>query len=204
MRHGAIELITPPTATPVERAEVKAQVKIDASVTADDTYVDALIEAAIEYAQERTRRQFINATYKYYLDDFPGSSQILEIPKPSLQSITSITYVDTNGDTQTWNSSLYEVDTKSEPGRLQPINGESYPSVFNQLNAVIITFVAGYGGAATDVPDVVKHALKLLCSYFYENRDAINVDFAGSGVGQIPIPMAIEVLLNQVALRELK
>jgi len=199
---SAIELTTAPTSKPITTEEAKAHIKIDSTVTADDVYIDTLVEAAIEYAQERTRRQFITATYKMYLDDFPGSSTPIELDKPKLQSITSITYVDTNEVLQTWSNTLYEVDTKTEPGRVQPIDGESYPGVFTQFNGVIITFVAGYGGAA-DVPDVIKHALKLLVAYFYENRDMVNVSFAAHGVSQIPVPMAVEVLLNQVALRNL-
>ena len=41
------------------------------------------------------------------------------------------------------------------------------------MNAVTITFVAGYG-AADQVPDEAKHAIKLILGHLYENREDVS------------------------------
>ena len=78
--------------------------------------------------------------------------------------MTSIQYVDDAGDTQTLSTSLYQVDTKSQPGRIIPAYGESWPTVRSDtLNAVTVNFVAGYGDDPEDVPAGLRHAVKLIC-----------------------------------------
>src|SRR4051812_13747733 len=50
------------------------------------------------------------ATHAYYWD-----SITIRLPKPSCVSVTSITYVDLTGVTQTLSPDSYYVDTSSEP-----------------------------------------------------------------------------------------
>ena len=191
----SLEIITPPATTPISRAELKTHLRVD--TTAEDDYIDAVILAATDYFEQRSWRQLITATYGLYLDDFP--TDYIEFPKAPLQSITSVQYVDTSGVTQTWSSALYEVDLKSEVGKLRPIDGEGFPGVDNVYNAVTITFKAGYGDAGTDVPDMILSTIKLIGAYFYENRQ--NILTTGS-VSEIPVPMALGHLINQYSLRE--
>jgi hypothetical protein len=49
---------------------------------------------------------------------------------------------------------------------------------YKPLDAVVITFTCGYGGAE-DVPLQVKQAMYLLISHWYENRLPINI---GTGI----------------------
>ena len=192
----SLEIITPPATTPISRAELKTHLRVD--TTAEDDYIDTVILAATDYFEQRSWRQLITATYGMYLDDFP--TDYIEFPKAPLQSITSVQYVDTSGVTQTWSSALYEVDIKSEVGRLRPIDGEGFPGVDNVYNAVTITFKAGYGDAGTDVPDMIRSTIKLIGAYFYENRQ--NITTGTRSVSEIPVPMALGHLINQYSLRE--
>jgi uncharacterized phiE125 gp8 family phage protein len=41
-------------------------------------------------------------------------------------------------------------------------------------NAVTLTFWAGYGPDATNVPQVVKHAMLMLLAFWYERRQAVD------------------------------
>lgn len=191
----SLDIITPPATTPISRAELKTHLRVD--TTAEDDYIDTVILAATDYFEQRSWRQLITATYGLYLDEFP--TDYIEFPKAPLQSITSVVYEDTNGSTQTWSSSLYEVDVKADVGRLRPIDGESFPGTDTVYNAVTITFNAGYGDADTDVPDLVRSTIKLIGAYFYENRQ--NILTTGS-VSEIPVPMALGHLINQFSLRE--
>ena len=98
------------------KREAKAFAKVD--VTDDDSLIDALITAARQLVETEQNRQLMPATYELTLDEFPSSSNCpIELPRPPLQSVSSITYVDTAGATQTWSSDDYQVDTKGIVGR---------------------------------------------------------------------------------------
>lgn len=142
----SLYLVTAPTIEPVTVEEAKGTARVD--ITADDGLIYSLIVTARTLAETITGRQMVTATYRQKLDRFPSAAingqLYLELPKPPLQSVSSITYVDTAGDTQTLSSDLYTVDTDSEPGRVILDYGESWPSTRDVAQAVTITFVAGY------------------------------------------------------------
>ena len=47
--------------------------------------------------------------------------------RPPLQSVTTVTYVDPSGTTQTLASNRYVVDVNNEPGRMAPSVGSVWP-----------------------------------------------------------------------------
>lgn len=167
--HRVTTISTGPTVEPISLDEAKVHARIEESE--DDAYVLSLIVAAREYVQKFTRRQLITATWKLLLDDFPGVGGTIELPFPPLQSVGSITYIDNNGDSQTLDSSLYRVDTDTEPGRVTPAYGEQWESARSITGAVTVTYDAGYGATGSTVPMAIRQALKLLVSQWYENRE---------------------------------
>ena len=103
-----------------------------------------------------------------------------------------IAYYDTN-DTEYF-IDVYFVDTKSEPGRIVLNSGNSWPSTtLRPANGVCITFIAGYGDAATDVPKKIKQAMLLLIGHYYENREAV----LSTGMNAVTVPLAVDSLLWQ-------
>lgn len=105
-----------------------------------------------------------------------------------------IKYYNTSDTEVTFSSADYFVDTKSEPGRIVLNYDKSWPSTtLRPANGVCVTFVAGYGDAATDVPEKVKQALLLLIAGWYEQRES----FVTTGVNINPIPFAVDALLWQ-------
>lgn len=135
----SLSLLVPPTAEPVSVAEFKQHHRINDSEA--DTTIAAYITAARQYVETFTRRQLVKATWKMTLDGW-GS---IEIPRSPLISISSIAYLDSAGASQALASTIYDVDTGSEPGRLWLGYGDSWPSVYGVPNQVTVTFVAGYG-----------------------------------------------------------
>ncbi len=134
-----------------------------ANTTADPELVSWIL-AAREYGETCTHRAFITQTWEWKRGGFP-CDDVIWIPKPPLVSVTSVTYVDPAGVTQTWSASLYTVDAPSGPkaraGRIVPNYGEIFPATRDVVNAVTIRFVAGYG-AASVVPSLLKTCLKEL------------------------------------------
>jgi hypothetical protein len=83
---------------------------------------------------------------------------------------------------QTLDPLLYAVDDQSEPGLIAPAYGETWPATRNEMNAVRVRFVAGYGSKA-DVPEILKTWAKVRINTLYEHREAI---ITGTIVASIP------------------
>lgn len=188
-----LELITAPTIQPVTLTETKEHLRVD--FTDENDYIETLIKASTNFAEVYTYRQFITATYKQYFDEFPSAAFQLE--KPKLQSVTAITYIDSDGDTQTLSTDVYEINIKSDIGEIRLKDGQSYPATDSVYNAVIIEFKAGYGDAVTNVPDLLRSTLKVMVSYLFEDRN-----FVTPQDKDLIFPSAILLLLSQFSLRE--
>jgi len=159
-----------PSAEPISTDDAKTHLNV--SDSADDAYIDTLIKAARQYAEDFTRRAFITQTIEAKFDKFPA---YFELERGPLQSVTSIQYVDTDGNTQTLAASNYIIDKVSMPPRITEAYGVTWPSVRDIANAVTVTYVSGYGDASTDVPQQIIHAMLFHIGYFYENREGGDV-----------------------------
>lgn len=158
-----------PTNYPISLAEAKAHLKVDH--TAEDAYIMALVKAVCTRTEGYLGRPLLNTQFQWVMDAFPCST-VMYVPKPKLVSIDSITYLaSSDGNTTSWGSTYYNVDTISEPGRLEPAYNETWPTnVRTQNNAVTVKFTAGYGTTTTDVPEDILLGMKLLLASAYENR----------------------------------
>lgn len=189
------KLKTGPTVEPLSSTEAKLHLKIDPADTTDDTLVTALIKAAREMAENYTGRALINQTWEYSFSDWPHYidplHNYIELMPSQLSSITSITYKDVNGATQTLASTGYEADTYNLPGRVCLKFGKVWPVAQYIQNAILITFVAGYGTDGTSVPGPIKSAILLIIGHLYENREDVII---GRQVNDLP--KGAEYLLN--------
>lgn len=171
---------TAPACEPITLAETKQYCRVLASDTADDDLLTQLIVAARQHVEGRMRRQIIQATLEYTLDQFPvariteesplkpwmdqpGRRTVyqrtngMRLPHPPLQSVTKIEYVDPYGVTQTLSNTVYYVDIKNEPGVVMLAYNNLWPICRAQPSAVTVTYIAGYGTAA-DTTDLAKQA----------------------------------------------
>lgn len=176
--HIALQVVTAPTVEPVTLAEAKLHCKVD--LTDDNDLITSLIVAAREYCEVQTQRSFVNTTWDLTLDYFPVC---IYIPRSKLSSVTSITYTNTAGTSTTLASTDYRVDTASEPARITEAYGVTWPATRTQTGAVVVRFVAGYGAAASSVPDSIKSAIKQMVEHQYEKRGPVVV---GSIVSDVP------------------
>lgn len=165
-----LRLITPPAETPLTLAEVKSQVR--ETTTDRDAELTAMLATATTQLDGRAGelgRALVTQTWEMLLDGFPCGDSI-QIPLPPLQSVTSITYVDADGATQTLATSVYGVDPTCEPGEVHLKYDQEWPETRDERNAVTIRFVAGYGLAAS-VPENIKSAMKLHIADLDANRE---------------------------------
>lgn len=182
----ALRIHTAPTFEPLEVDEVKAHLREDGSD--QDAVIKRLITAARLHTEVAARRTFITTTWKLTLDAFPKT---ILLHRPPISSVSSISYEDADGDTQTLGTSVYQTDFESEPGRIVEAYGQVWPTTRDELNAVTVTYIAGYGATGASVPENYLAAILLLAAHLYENREA-TID-----VALRTVPMAYDSLVWQ-------
>lgn len=165
-------LVTPAADLPVSLDEVKLHLRVTHG--AEDTEIQAALDDATRFIEDRLGQQFITATWKFILPCFPNGA--IRVPRPPLQSVTSITYVDTAGATQTLASSDYQVVTSSKPGLVAPARLKFWPTTDTEtIECVTVNYEAGYGDDPEDVPPAAKRAIKFLVGHWYLTREPVLV-----------------------------
>lgn len=169
--HSSIVTITAPTAEPVSVAEAMVHLRLDmpaAGPHPEQALIETLIGAARDLVERSTGRALVTQTLEARWDAWEAE---LLIPRAPIQSVTSITYVDDAGTTQTLAEAGYRIDTAGLVPRVTPAYGLAWPSARAVTGAIAVRFVAGYGAAAA-VPAALRAAILLLVSHLYENRNA--------------------------------
>jgi uncharacterized phiE125 gp8 family phage protein len=186
---------TPPAVEPVTVADAKLYCHVDQSV--EDSLFTSLIVAARDYVEKRSKRTLITTTYRLDAYGFGSSTGCIRIDKGPLIAVSSIQYYDTAGTLTTVTSSNYRVDITPLYGEIVPIDSYVWPVVqAKRPNAVQIAFTAGYGAAATSVPDTAKTAIKMLVANWYENREPVSQGSMGV------VPFAVDALIGTFAAPE--
>jgi uncharacterized phiE125 gp8 family phage protein len=180
------KLKTAPTVEPITLDEVRQTLGItNLGDISRDSIITSRIVSARRWAEHHTRRAFINQTWYGYADAFEDRFDL----KADLQSVTAITYVDTDGASQTLAADQYLVDTVTS--RLYPAYGVTWPSTRDQVNAVRVEFVSGYGAAATAVPQDIKDALMFIVGQWENYQSSIE-----GAVRPSTVPYAVLQLLQ--------
>lgn len=178
----SLETTVGPTVEPVTVQEIKLQARI--SDDSEDLLIADYISTARTYVENHTRRRLLNQTLVYKIDRFPPlDEQVFELPGGTAQSITSIQYLDSDGATQTLATSVYETDLAHVPARIGLKYDQDWPTIRDWSLPITITYVAGFGSAATDVPSPLRQAVKLLAAQMFDARcplgdgDAVELPF---------------------------
>lgn len=202
----ALVLISPPPVEPVTLAEMKQALRVDTADTSQDSFILDLVMQARSFVERETKRQLVAATWQLLLDFFPGYIDLklagakvsspfvsgsnavlvgiryaLEAPFPPVNSISSFSYQDANGNvTQMVEGTNYIKDLLSNPARLTPPFGQMWPVARVVVNAVQITFICGYA-----MPIIAS----LPSPPVYNQIQAATYQFQSSDVGRpISIP----------------
>lgn len=193
-----------------------------ANGTLSDVVLPIYIGAARRTVEHRyLHRALIEQTWALTLDDFPRhaardfTSAVgnityamldgarvkitdgleVHLPMPRLIDITSIAYLDENGDAQTLSADDYSASLSDDDPFIEPV-ADAWPVTADQPGAVTITYRAGYGDSADDVPFDIRAAMLLLTADLYRNREA-QVDMAV----ELKPNMAVANLLEPYAVR---
>lgn len=161
--------------------------------TGEEDVLKPLIDAAFEVldgSTGMTSRTLIDSKYLMTLDCFPHS--FIEIPLPPVAAIDSLTYRDSNGDTQTLVEDMdYRVNrlgALNSRARIIPL--KSWPSVDRYGDAVAVAFSAGQGAKPSVMPKHVQDVVKTIVAHRYRFREEGDV---------MPSGVSFEGLLNAIS-----
>ncbi len=177
-----LTLSTANTQEPVTIVEARDHLRI--TWDHEDAALAQLILSARVWAEDFTHRAFMNQTFVMTLDAF---AETILLPKGKCQSISSISYIDSDGNTQNLTgptSSPAGTDwledlSHDEHGRITPPYNNTWPSARSQVAAVSVTFIAGYGDDADDVPAPLKSAILFRVADLYETRSEMDGKWTG-------------------------
>jgi uncharacterized phiE125 gp8 family phage protein len=185
-----LKLLTAAAIDVVTLAEIKQHCRVDH--TDDDALLPIYVRAAVSHFETHRGMMglcFGQQTWELYYDTFPIDG--LEIPLRPLISVDSVEYLDpTTGAYVAWPSaSNYTVDTASYRGWVAPVT--TWPTPKDAINAVKITFKAGFGNTNAAVPDSIRLAVMMLAGHWYENRETVG------DTSMKEIPFAVDALIGQ-------
>ena len=187
---SGIKVVTAWTTSAVATSDQKSFMRVDFSD--DDSLIAELIKASQNVIETYLNRAITTQTLELYLGRLPFYSDInypegtftapdmeynsnfIVLPKPPVASVTHVKYFDDSDTEYTYAATNYYVDTISDQARIVLRQGKSWPTVTQtrNANAYVVKYVAGYGGAS-DVPEPIVQAIKLLTAHLYENREAV-------------------------------
>lgn len=157
---------------PVTLDEAKYQCRVPSEVIYHDEAMRTKIVAARKQVERDAGVVCYTGTFTWKLTQFPCRDW-LEFPSTlrPVTAIGSITYVASDGDTDTLDSSNYTRDTAPIMPIIRLAYGESWPAVRGDINGIIVTVTAGYATVAA-IPQPVKLAVLLAVhiNWLYENE----------------------------------
>lgn len=161
-----VVVATPPIDEPITLAQAKAHLRVDHE--ADDALIVRLITAARRHVEKLCDRALMPQTWRLTLPAWPSDDQPVRLPGGLVRSITSVQYLDPDGDLTTYTD--YDSDLDSQPALIGPLS--SWPATAARMNAARITYAVGYATAA-DVPADIIAAMLLIIGDLYANRESI-------------------------------
>lgn len=185
---AALERTVAPAVQPITLSEVKAQCRV--SDTDSDTLLTSLIAAAVDLVDGdgALGRAMITQTWAQWVPLSPARVRLRMGP---FQELTGVHYYDADGVLQEATLSDYEIRKAGDFVTVEPKSGFAWPSTQSRGDAIRLTYVAGFGDAASDVPQGIRHALLMLVAHWYENREA------STDLNLRDAPMAVDALLNR-------
>lgn len=189
---GLVRTVPPDAATSlVSVAEASRHLSL--ADESHDEHLAALIATAVDVAERWTNRALLTQTWRLSLDEFPASCRPeIKLPQPPLQQVTSVEYVDADGLLVTLDPQKYNATADAVPGLVEPAYGETWPTTRSEREAVRVTFVAGYGSAAANVPEPIRQAILLLVGHWFQHREP-----TVTGTIISDVPMSAVWLLNR-------
>lgn len=181
------KIITEPAVEPVTLEQVKNHSRI--THIEDDSWLLMAMVVARQFIEKTCELSLITQTRRTTFDGF--RKPWLTLAYGPTISISGIEYYDQTNTLQTLAN--YQAALESNPCMIVPAAGQAWPQTMpNRMDAVKVTYVAGYGDPE-NVPAALRQAILLLVDHWYSNRSAVEMGSPG------PIPFGVDSLINLFA-----
>jgi uncharacterized phiE125 gp8 family phage protein len=143
--HSYHRTVTSPVIEPLHKTEVKNHLRVTGA--ADDALIESLITVARSWCEMVQGLCYVVRTYKQAYD---GGFPTIIYPQWSPVVSAVITYVDSDGDTQTLAETEYTLDQYANPPRIFEAYQKTWPTGLRDIeNNVAVTYIAGYAAKIT-------------------------------------------------------
>jgi hypothetical protein len=179
-----LEVVTPPTAEPVELDLVRKHCRIDHDY--DDGLLKLYLSAARQLAEAYLNRALCPTSFRYTITNSPPPTasplvpqslivfplnwpplirKPIELPRAPLQKVTEVAWGPVD-ELKVADAELYTVNAGVEPGQVM-----IQPSLVPMMPAMSVRFEyeAGYE-TPEQIPDLVRAGILILTAHLYEQR----------------------------------
>ena len=176
-----------PDVEPVALEDAKAHLRVDHGD--EDGLISGLIAAAVAHFDGLgiLGRAMVTQTWAQSFQ-YTRTWERLEVGP--FKSLVSVEYYNAGNQLQTADVADFETRLSGDHVIIGPKINAAWPSIYSRPDAVKVTYVAGYGDTAADVPASVRQAILLTVGHWYENREAVT-----EGV-YTALPMAVDSLIG--------
>ncbi|HEV7880236.1 head-tail connector protein [Bradyrhizobium sp.] len=177
-------LLIPPSAEPWSVAEAKAFLRVEHGD--DDAIIASLIAAARAQVEALSRRALLTQRWRFVRDAWPVDGR-LSLRMGPLRSVIAARVFDAAGNAHSIDAASFVADAAANviasPSWALPLPGRGTAGI--ELDVEL-----GYGANAADVPDGLRHAVRMLVAHWYENRG-----LAALGAGVAVLPAGADALI---------
>lgn len=177
-------LVTPPAVEPVSLSEAKAHLRV--SHADEDGLIGTLIVSARRIVEARTGLVLIEQVWTCYRDDWPDDG-VVSLPLSPVSIVSDVGVFGEDNVKAVIDPAHYYADLASRPPRLLLRGSRVWARPGRIANGIAITVTAGYGPAASSVPQPLRQAVLQLVAHWYEHR--------GNAVPP-PFPLTIDPLIQ--------
>ncbi len=163
-----IALITPPASEPLSIAEMKTHLRIDHDH--EDDLLLELLRAARQYTEFASGQKLLTQLWRQYVSGI-SQDRCVTLKVAPVQSISAVIAYDAEGEPSPLSLDEFDLVRGTEPVQLRFSDGVNMGRAANGLE---IDIIAGLTDLAVEVPDTLKHAIRLLVAHWYEFRGAIS------------------------------
>lgn len=169
-------LLTPPAVEPLSLAEAKAFLRLETAE--DDPLIAAFISAARLHVEAQTGLALVTQSWRMVLDCWPANGRIAVRPEP-LQALAAARVFDFEGEVRAVDVQAFVPDPSTSTLSFKPW---ALPLPTRIAAGIEIDIAVGFGDAASDVPEPIRQAIRILVAHWHENRAIV----AGAEVAPVP------------------
>lgn len=174
-------LLAGPAVEPVSLADAKTWLRIEGN--AEDELISGLVTAGRLMLEAATRTLFVVQSWRIACDAWPEDG-LLNIPIAPFRSLDAFRTFDAANVPTNVPASAYELDSAPNAARIRLL--APLPAPVRCLSGIALDVTVGFGPLATDVPEPLRQAIRMMVARLYENRGDIESD---------PMPAAIASLI---------